>query len=418
MADSAQVVVIGGGAIGTSTAFHLAELGVSDVILVERFGLADGTTWHSGGFIGQLRDAVSIMQLIKRSAELYPQFVATDPPLDWHGVGSLRLATTQQRLTEFRALTQLAHRAGVPASVISPAEVADRAPSLNTEDLVGAVWIPTDGYLEPDTLPRALSAAAEANGVDVRLNTNVLGIETDTSGVAGVRTADGVIATRHVVIAAGYATPMLTQHLAVFTPIGVSRQQYLVTAPLPGDPLAGMPTVREPDQSQYFRTIGSSVLLGAISAKAEEMVLPERVPSTRRVLFDAVADGMDDAWAWCQHRVPALAGVEIDRLVRGPEGVTTDGELIADETPVPGAWIAAAGNGHGIAVAGGLGWYVASRVANRLLRHTTKPAVDGADFALTRFPAGYAQDTRAMLAEMQRRELAHYDQVDITQIAG
>jgi glycine/D-amino acid oxidase-like deaminating enzyme len=411
MPDSAQVIVIGSGAFGTSIAFHLTELGIRDVLLVDRFGPGDGTTWHSGGLVGQLRSSPEIMQLISHSAACYSSLEAGGPSFGWRQAGSLRLAATQARLAEFAAHAELARSVGVPAVMLPPEETAERSALLNVADLAGSLWIPTDGYVDPARIALALAAAAQRGGATVLAGTEILGIETGTDGVTGVRTAQGFIRAGQVVVAAGYASPLLLSPLGIFLPLAVSRQQYLLSDAILED-LAAFPTVREPDHALYLRPSGQQVLLGAVARQAD-IVPPRELPKQRRLLFEPLAGALGAAWSQCQHRVPALAAAGIGRYVRGAEGVTLDGELVADQTTAPALWVAAGGSGHGIAAAGGVGWYLAARVAHCLDPRIPGPPITGRSFALGRFPDRYRDDEGEMLAEIGRCEAGHYDIVDL-----
>jgi glycine/D-amino acid oxidase-like deaminating enzyme len=403
-----EVIVVGGGAFGTNIAYQLTRAGLRDVAVVERFGLADGTTWHSGGFVGALRSHRSIMRLITRSATVYDELDPDGSVFGWRKVGSLRLSTTAARTHEFAELIGLAIDAGVSAELVGAARVAELAPMLRIDDLDGAVWMPHDGYVDPALMPAGVMAAAKSGGAHLVDDTSVDAILTDGDGVRGIATSAGVLRARIVVLATGFATPVLAATAGVFVPIAVSRQQYLVSEPAG---LAAMPTVREPDQSLYFRNEGDAVLMGAVVGWAG-IVESHEVPRAPRHLFDPIADALDPAWDWIGWRVPAVNGLSVRRYVRGPEAVTPDGELIAGATEVPGLWIAAGGSGHGIAAAGGLGWYLAQRIATGL-GHESASDVDGSPFAVDRFPPLYRRDRVAMLRDIEDTETGHYGIVNL-----
>src|SRR5262245_5066271 len=202
----ARVIVIGGGVAGCSIAYHLARLGWTEVLVVEQHGLADGTTWHSAGFVGQLRSTISQTRMIMYSSLLYAELRAQtglDP--GWRPVGGLRLATTEDRVDELRRQASAATTYGLTMALLSPDETAQRWPLLDVRDVRAAGWLPGDGYLQPQPLTEALAQGARALGVEFALGTRVTGIDVRDGRVVGVRTDAGPIGAEVVVNAAGAA---------------------------------------------------------------------------------------------------------------------------------------------------------------------------------------------------------------------
>src|SRR3982751_4021877 len=187
MTEHARAVIIGGGVGGTSVAYHLAERGWTDIVLVERAELTSGSTFHSAGLVGQLRGSVTLTKMMMYSADLYRRLAAetgTDP--SWHEVGSLRLASTPERFEELRRQAGWAKTFGLPLDLISAREAQDRFPLMSTDGVLGAVWLPTDGWLDPSGLANALAAGARAKGVAIQTRTRVVGIAVERGRVTGV----------------------------------------------------------------------------------------------------------------------------------------------------------------------------------------------------------------------------------------
>src|SRR3982751_485501 len=178
--DHARAVIIGGGVGGTSIAYHLAELGWTDIVLVDRAELTSGSTFHSAGLVGQLRSSVTLTRMMMYGASLYRRLTQeTRVDVAWHEVGSLRLASTKARLEELRRQAGGARTFGLPLELISPREAQDRFPLMSLEGVLGAVWLPTDGWLDPSGLANALAAGARANGVRIQPRTRVVALGTD-----------------------------------------------------------------------------------------------------------------------------------------------------------------------------------------------------------------------------------------------
>lgn len=241
--DSARAVVIGGGVAGCSVAYHLARLGWTEIVLVERHDLTEGTTWHSAGFVGQLRSTISQTKMIMYSSALYAelrQSTGLDP--GWRGVGGLRLATTRERVEELRRQASAATTYGLDMSLLGPAETADMMPMLDTGDVLAAGWLPGDGYLEPAALAGALAAGARSLGATVCTATTVTGIEVGAGGaIRAVLTDASRIATDVVVVAAGAATGRVAALAGVAVPVVPIKHQYVVSTPLPGETADGRP---------------------------------------------------------------------------------------------------------------------------------------------------------------------------------
>jgi glycine cleavage system aminomethyltransferase T/glycine/D-amino acid oxidase-like deaminating enzyme len=355
MRSEAQAVVIGGGVGGASIAYHLARLGWKDVVLVEQYDLTSGSTWHSAGLVGQLRSSVSLTRMMMYSVGLYADLrreTGKDP--GWHEVGGLRLASSPERMQELQRQAGWAETFGLPLEIVSAAEAQERFPLMSTEGVLGAAWLPQDGYLDPSQLTFALADGARRYGAEIVTRTRVTAITLRGGRVHEVVTDKGTIRTDVVVNAGGMAAPDVARLVGVTVPIITMAHQYLVTEPL-APPLAPLPTLRDPDNLVYFRTEVGGLVMGGY----------ERDPAPFGL--DGIPEGFEaqlltEDWARFEElmdgavrRVPAIEQAEVKRFFNGPEAFTPDGEFILGESEVPGFWVAAGFCAHGLAGAGGIG---------------------------------------------------------------
>ena len=352
--DAARCVVIGGGVGGVSIAYHLARLGWRDIHVVEQHELTDGTTWHSAGFVGQLRSTVSQTRMIMYSTELYAELAretGRDP--GWREVGGLRVATTPERVEELQRQAQTATTYGLELELLSADQAAERLPLLAVDDVLAAAWLPGDGYLDPALLTEALAAGARNLGVTFHPHTRVVGLDVRDGRLAGVQTDRGAVSTETVVVAAGAASGVVGALAGVTIPVVPMRHQYVVTAPL-DPPVGEIPTVRDPDHIMYMRPEAGGLLVGGYARQPVTWETPTPLAEPR-TLFDADPARFDESWQAALRRVPALRGVELVKTVNGPEAFTPDGEFVLGETAVAGLWTACGFCVHGLAGAGGVG---------------------------------------------------------------
>ncbi|HXI79823.1 MAG TPA: FAD-binding oxidoreductase, partial [Verrucomicrobiae bacterium] len=265
--DHARAVIIGGGVGGTSIAYHLAERGWTDVVLVDRAELTSGSTFHSAGLVGQLRGSVTLTKMMMYGAALYRRLrdeTGVDP--SWHEVGSLRLASSQARFEELQRQAGWAKTFGLPLELITATEARDRFPLMTTDGVLGAVWLPTDGWLDPSGLAMALAAGARKKGVTVRTRTRVVAVGVDRGRVTGVEVElrDGsreTIAAGVVVNAGGMFAPEIGRLAGVTIPIVPMAHQYLFTEAIDGVH-PGLPQLRDPDNLVYFREEVGGLCMG------------------------------------------------------------------------------------------------------------------------------------------------------------
>lgn len=431
--------MIGGGVAGCSVAYHLARLGWTEIVLVEQHELTEGTTWHSAGFVGQLRSTVTQTKMIMYSAGLYPELAeltGMDP--GWHGVGGLRLATTRERVEESLRLAGAGETYGLDLSVVSGAEAGEMLPLLDVRDVRAALWLPGDGWLDPALLARALAAGAEKLGVRILTGTRVTGIEVVGGEVSGVRlasraepgavlgTVSAATATAMeagagvgaevgagagpvweewslradtVVIAAGAASGRVGRLAGVDIPIVPIKHQYVVTEPFGVSSAA--PTVRDPDNIVYFREEGGGILVGGY-IRTPEVWDTERPLAEPRTLFSPDMPKFQESWESAGRRVPALGRTSIVKVVHGPEAFTPDGEFLLGETTVRGVWAAAGFCVHGLAAAGGVGKVMAEWIVDG------SPEYDVFGMDLRRFGA-HARSARWARAKALDSYSKYYD---------
>ena len=364
MVEHARAVVIGGGVGGTSIAYHLAELGWTDVVLVDRAELTSGSTFHSAGLVGQLRSSVTLTRMMMYGVELYRRLAAetgTDP--SWHEVGSLRLASSPARQEELRRQAGWAKTFGLPLELISPAEAQERFPLMSLDGVLGAVFLPTDGWLDPSGLALALAAGARSRGASIRPHTRVVGIGVDRGRVNGVTVEHkgerAEIRADVVVNAGGMFAPEIGRMTGVNVPIVPMAHEYLFTEAIEGVH-PGLPTMRDPDNLVYYREEVGGLCMGGYERHPAPWSL-DGVPAdfNGKLLapdwprFEEIMDG-------AVRRVPAIADAGVNRMINGPEGFTPDNEFILGESEVRGFFVAAGFCAHGIAGAGGIGRQMAS----------------------------------------------------------
>src|SRR6266404_2002040 len=362
--SEARAVIIGGGIIGCSTAYHLARLGWRDVVLIERHKLTSGSTWHAAGLVGQLRSSANITQLLKYSVELYDRLEEeTGQATGWKRNGGLRLACSAERLTEIRRQATTAHSFGLEMHLLTPAEAKRLWPIMDVSDLVGAAFLPTDGQANPADIAQALAKGARQGGVTIIEDCPVTGIVTDRGRAAGVTTRHGTIAAEIVVNCAGQWARQLGRLAGVSVPLQSVQHQYMVTEPIDGVP-RDLPTLRDPDRLIYFKEEVGGLVMGGYEPNPiawAERGVPE---DFHFALLDSDWEHFEPMMAQALARVPALETVGIKRLINGPESFTPDGNFILGEAPeLPGFFVGAGFNAFGIASAGGAGRALAEWIA-------------------------------------------------------
>lgn len=356
----AQVVVIGGGIIGASTAYHLARDHKAEVLLLEQGKLTSGSTWHAAGLVGQLRSSASITKVLKYSVELYKRLEEeTGQATGWKMTGCLRLATTPDRWTEFKRLATTARSFGMEMDLVGPEEVRRMWPLMETGDLIGASWLPTDGQADPSGIAQALARGARMHGVRIVEGVRVTGFDRDGARITGVRTTAGTVACETVVNCAGQWARQVGALAGVTVPLQPVKHQYIVTEAIPG--LASdAATIRDPDRRTYFKEEVGGLVMGGYEPNPQLWTLGDVPDDWEFRLFD------DDWDHFAQHmeqaiaRVPALETAGVKQMINGAESFTPDGNFILGRSNAcPNMFVGAGFNAFGIASAGGAGWVLA-----------------------------------------------------------
>jgi len=356
--DRARVVIIGGGVGGASIAYHLARSGERDVVLVDRAELTSGSTFHSAGLVGQLRSSVSLTKMMMHSVELYRGVPG------WMEVGSLRLASSPERMEELARQAAWARTFGLPLELVSASEALELFPLMDIDGVLGAAFLPTDGYLDPSQLTHWLADGAREGGCRIHTHTRVTAIEPGR-----VTTEWGAIECETIVNAGGMFAAEIGRLAGVRVPIVPMAHEYVVTQPFREDAHERrLPTMRDPDLLVYFREEGGGLVWGGYERRCAPWALDERgldhIPADfNGRLLEEDWDRFEEIVANARRRVPALEDARVTRLINGPEAFTPDGEFCLGETEVPGFYVAAGFCAHGLAGAGGIGKVMAEWIS-------------------------------------------------------
>jgi 4-methylaminobutanoate oxidase (formaldehyde-forming) len=386
MRDRAEIVVVGAGVGGASIAWHLAEMGHTDVVVLERAEPTSGSTFHSAGLVGQLRGSLPLTRMMMHSVDVYRRLEAeaadTGRSPGWLEVGSLRIASTRERLEELTRQHGWAKTFGLPMEMVTAAEAQELFPLMDPTGVLGGVWLPTDGYLDPSGLTYALLGGAKARGVTVETGTRVTDLVVRDGRIRSVVTDHGTIEAESVVLACGMYTTDVAALAGVNVPIVPMAHQYVITKPIEGV-TDSLPQLRDPDNLVYFRRESGGLVFGGyerdpapwslhgVPADFNNKLLPED--------WDRFAPLFESAIA----RVPSVEHVEIVQLINGPEGFTPDNEFVLGESEVHGLFVAAGFCAHGIAGAGGVGRAIAEWVVDG------EPSFDTWKMDIRRFGAQY-----------------------------
>lgn len=360
--SSSKIIIIGGGIVGCSTAYHLAQMG-QEVLLLEKAALTSGSTWHAAGLVGQLRSNANITQLLGYSIELYDKLEAeTGLATGWKMNGGLRLACNEERWTEVKRQATTAHSFGLDMQLLSPKEAQDLWPLMDISDVVGAAFLPTDGQASPSDITQALARGARAAGAMLVENCPVTEILTDKGKMTGVRTSNGDITCEKIVLCCGQWTHALAKTIGVCVPLVSVEHQYMITEAfgVPSD----LPTLRDPDRLTYYKEEVGGLIMGGYE--------PNGIPWAKKgipepfdfQLLESNFDHFEQLVELALPRVPKLQDAGIKQLLNGPESFTPDGNFILGEAPeMKNVFVGAGFNAFGIASGGGAGMALAEWVA-------------------------------------------------------
>jgi 4-methylaminobutanoate oxidase (formaldehyde-forming) len=361
----AQVVIIGGGIIGCSTAYHLAKDHKADVVLLEMGALTSGSTWHAAGLVGQLRSSASITRVLKYSVELYKGLEAeTGLATGWKMTGCLRLATNEDRWTEFKRTATTAKSFGMDMHLISPGEVKRMWPLMNTDDLIGASWLPTDGQASPSDITQSLARGARMHGAKLIENVRVTGFDIKDGVITAVKTDQGDIQCEKVVNCAGQWARQVGAMAGINVPLQPVKHQYIITEKVPGLSLDA-PTIRDPDRRTYFKEEVGGLVMGGYEPNPQAWTTGDVPNDWGFRLFDDDFDHFEQHMVQAIERVPALENVGVKQMINGPESFTPDGNFILGSAPeCRNMFVGAGFNAFGIASGGGAGWVLAQWVVD------------------------------------------------------
>lgn len=357
-------MVVGGGIVGCSTAYHLARLGWTDTVLIERYQLTSGSTFHAAGLVGQLRTSANITQLLGNSVELYRTLEAdTGQATGWKMNGGLRLACNEERWTEVRRQATTAKSFGLEMHLLSPNEAQELWPLMQVDDLVGAAFLPTDGQASPSDITMALAKGARMAGATICERTEVLSIEVDDGVIRAVVTDQGRIECEKVVLCAGQWTRELAATVGVNVPLVSVEHQYVLTEPFTPEVPRHLPTLRDPDRLTYYKEEVGGLVMGGYEPNPVPWAVRGFPKPFEFQLLGADWDHFAPTMELAVGRVPALADAGIRQLINGPESFTPDGNFILGEAPeLPNLYVGAGFNAFGIAAGGGAGQALAEWV--------------------------------------------------------
>ena len=377
---SARIAIIGGGVIGTGIAYHLTRSGEKDVVLLEKSRLTEGATWHAAGLVGQFRSQQNLMSLMNDSVKLFDILAEeTGQEIDWHKFGSLRLAQTEDRWKELLKSHSAAQAVGFEMNLLTPNEARDLYPLIETDDLVGAAFIPADGYIDPNSLTQAYAKGARANGGRIFEGVMVNNLLRDGDRITHLVTEQGNIEVETVINAAGLWARQVGWMAGVEIPAGVVEHQYLVTEKSDLIP-AGLPALRDPDGGFYAKPEPGALAIGGWEKQTNSVNPKEGFPwQNERHLFDGDMDRLSEFFEPAIRRIPVLGELGMRTIVNGPIPISPDGEPIIGPVPGLSNFFAACAFTSGIAASGGAG----KAVANWILEGD--PGLDLWPFDIRRF---------------------------------
>jgi len=362
---NARVVIVGGGVIGCSIAYHLAKLGWQDIVLLERRQLGCGTTWHAAGLVGQLRTSINMTKLAKYTGELYRSLEAeTGQATGYRQVGSISMATNAERFEELKRSTSMAKVFDLPVHVVTPEEIRSLAPIVTVDDVIGGIHIPSDGYANAVDITQALAKGARSGGVLIVEDCKVTAIRHDGTRVTGVDTEHGPVAAPIIVLAGGMWTRDLAASAGVTVPLHACEHYYALFEGVAGL-TRDLPVLRDYDHCTYYKQDAGKLLVGAFEPRARPWG-QDGIPDD--FCFDEIAGDFahfEPLLVDAMRRVPALEGAGLLKFFCGPESFTPDVRYhIGESAELKGCFVAAGLNSIGLQSAGGVGKVMADWISD------------------------------------------------------
>ena len=351
----AEIVIVGGGIIGCSIAYHLTRMGKQDVVILEKSGVTHGATWHAAGLVGQLRSSRNVTRMLQRSVELYDRLEQeTGQAIDWKKVGSLRLACSPERLLEVKRAATMAKSFGLEMHLISPAEAQKLFPLMTTTDVIAAAYLPSDGYIDPASVAQALARGARMKGAKIVEGARVISIEVDGRRAKRVITDQDEYDCEILVNCGGMWGREIGQMTGTRVPSLALEHQYLVTDPIPDMP-KGMPTLRDPDLLVYYKPEVRGIAVGGYEPDTRPFG-DRGIPKTfAQELLPGNFDRFEQLATMAAKRTPILEKVGVRQLINGPIPYSADADFIMGKSPELDNAYVAAGFLYGIAAGGGAG---------------------------------------------------------------
>ena len=362
--SSAKIVIVGGGIVGCSVAYHLGKMGLTDVLLLEQGKLTCGSTWHAAGLVGQLRTSANITQLLCYSVELYDRLESeTGLATGWKRNGGLRLSCNPERWTEVKRQATTATSFGLEMHLLSPKEAQQLWPLMQVDDVVGAAFLPTDGQASPSDIAMSLAKGARQNGVTIVEEVKATEIEVEAARVRAVVTDKGRVTCEKVVICAGQWSREIGRMAGVNIPLVSVQHQYLITEKIEGV-ARDLPTLRDPDRLTYWKEEVGGLVMGGYEPNPKPWAMDGIPARFEFQLLDDDLEHFEPLLELAAGRVPAMQTAGIKQFINGPESFTPDGNFILGEAPeMRDIFVGAGFNAFGIAAGGGAGMALAEWVA-------------------------------------------------------
>src|SRR6056297_3585861 len=397
-AHAAKHLIIGGGIIGCSIAYHLAKSGEKDVVLLEKAGLTEGATWHAAGLVGQLRSSRNTTRMLRKSVEMYDRLQNEEGlQFDWKKTGSLRLAATRDRMLEAKRLATMARSFDLEMSIISPAEAKDLFPLIDEKGLHGAAYIPSDGYVDPASLCQAIAGAARRQGADIRQGVEVTDFTVAGGRISHVETNIGGFEVQNVILATGMWSRELGAKLGLRIPACAVEHQYIITEST-GSEIGHYPTLRDPERLVYYKPdVGGRLVIGGYEEGTPPFGDPQIPGQFVRQLLPENLDRFLPLAELAGQVTPIVNEVGIRQVINGPIPYSADGDFVMGWQPGLDNLMLATGFLYGIAAGGGAGEMIAEWIVDG------RPSLDLWPLDVRRFSPHHA--TRAF---MYPRAVEHY----------